>query len=227
MNNRNEGQVASEYEKFLNLLPWYLNNTLSREDKTWVDGYIASHPDAAVDLELERSLASQTINEVAHLPEDAGFSELMRRVRLDRTKTVKLPAPQNRSIKDLFLSTFGGFFVTLGRPGASIAVTALAVVQAGIIASILMTQHQPAETVYRSLAPPNTKLLGVQIRPTTTEQEFRQLFVNKNIEIVGGPSQIGEYRISVPKNNFDQVAEQLEQSPFVESVTVIKNDTGY
>ena len=106
------------------------------------------------------------------------------------------------------------------------AVTALAVVQAGIIASILFAQQHSVEPVYRSIAPPNTKLLGVQIRPSTTEQEFRQLFIDKNAEIVGGPSQLGEYRVSVPKNNFDEVAKQLEQSPFVESVTVIKNDPG-
>lgn len=227
MDHYNENQVDSDYEKFLSLLPWHLNNSLLQQDKNWMDGYIASNPRATVDLELERVLARQTIEEIANLPEDAGFAELMRRVKLDHTKTVKRTKPQQQSIKDFFFGAFGRLFVYLGRPGAGIAVTGLALVQAGVIASLLMTQNQLGETKYRSLGTSNTQLLGVQIRPSTTELEFRQLFVKKNIEIVGGPSQLGEYRLSVPKDNFDDVAKQLQQSPIVESVTVIKNDTGY
>ena len=43
-------------ERFSELLPWYVNGTLSDEDRAWVDGYLRDNPAAREELDWYQSL---------------------------------------------------------------------------------------------------------------------------------------------------------------------------
>mgnify|MGYP000467520649 CR=1 FL=1 len=43
-------------DRFSELLPWYVNGSISDEDRAWVDGYLKDHPDARSELSFYQSL---------------------------------------------------------------------------------------------------------------------------------------------------------------------------
>ena len=43
-------------DRFDELLPWYVNGTLSDEDRAWVERHLAEHPDARAELDWYQSL---------------------------------------------------------------------------------------------------------------------------------------------------------------------------
>ena len=55
-------------DRFAELAPWYVNGSLSAADRSWVDTYLAEHPEARAELAWFQSLLlfrPQVPNEIA------------------------------------------------------------------------------------------------------------------------------------------------------------------
>ena len=115
-----------------------------------------------------------------------------------------------------------GFFGWLAgaalKPAVAIAF-ALIVIQGGIIATLIGERTEPAPV--RSAAPPGQAVtLVVAFDPEARESAIRALLVEAEATIVGGPKQLGEYRLSVAANRADFARSLFEHSELVEYVRV-------
>ena len=73
-------------ERFSELLPWYVNGTLSAEDRAWVDGYLSEHPTAREELDWYRSLQEGIADSAPKVPATIGLAKTMSLIRGDRPK---------------------------------------------------------------------------------------------------------------------------------------------
>jgi len=113
-----------------------------------------------------------------------------------------------------------GFFGWLAGPGlkpASTLAALLIIVQAAVI-SLLALERSETPAV-RSGAPAlGTIILVVAFDPEATESAIRALLLQAGATIIGGPKQLGEYRLAVPANRVEFATSLLMQSNIVEYV---------
>ncbi len=65
-------------------------------------------------------------------------------------------------------------------------------------------------------------VLMVNFAPQTTEKEWRGLLLGIEAQLISGPSQLGEYQLSVAGNVATAALQQLQATPFVESAKVVQ-----
>ena len=68
------------------------------------------------------------------------------------------------------------------------------------------------------------RIFSITFSPDTTESSMRGLLLELEAQIVAGPSQTGQYRISVARNRSQLVLLKLRESVFVEQVAEITRD---
>ena len=66
------------------LLPFYLNGTLTGEEHAWVERQLAEHADARAELEALRALQSDIQHSLPEVPETIGLDKLMTRIRAEQ-----------------------------------------------------------------------------------------------------------------------------------------------
>ncbi|MBI3373379.1 MAG: hypothetical protein HY017_16760 [Betaproteobacteria bacterium] len=115
-----------------------------------------------------------------------------------------------------------GFFAWLGgpalKPAAALA-TLLIVIQGLVVAMLAGERSDTAAT--RSAAPARgVVVLVVAFNPEAKESGIRALLLEAGATIVGGPKQLGEYRLQVPMNRAEFAQSLFGQSKLVEYVRV-------
>jgi hypothetical protein len=98
------------------------------------------------------------------------------------------------------------------------------VVQSALIA-VLWQQVGPAgadPAAVRSYPPvtAGAPLLAVRLRSSAAEGDVRRLMLAIDARIVDGPSQLGDYVVSVPADRLASARQALVDSPLVESVAL-------
>ncbi|HYD97510.1 MAG TPA: hypothetical protein VEC01_19470 [Noviherbaspirillum sp.] len=209
----------SDYERFLDLLPWYVNRTLGEADRNWVDAYLVREPDARFDLELERSVANEVARQIDAQPADAGLRRLQELVRTDSKTARAVPGRPGRWASLWQRMRDAASRITGGQAGWAMACT----LQAGVIALLLMQPATESEDQYRALGAPALPTIVVQVRESTPEKDLRALLLREGAEIVAGPSQLGEYRLTAKRGDVQALAKSLVTSPIIESVSVERN----
>lgn len=63
--------------------------------------------------------------------------------------------------------------------------------------------------------------IRVNFRPGTKEIDIRMLFIGLGATYVGGPSQLGDYYVFVPRDQIDRAAEQMRASQYVASASLV------
>ena len=67
----------SERQRFVELLPFYVNGTLDAKDHDWVDAYLATHPNAENELKFMQILRESTRNTTSKVPEAQRLERLL------------------------------------------------------------------------------------------------------------------------------------------------------
>jgi anti-sigma factor RsiW len=124
-------------ERFDELLPWYVNGSLSAEDRAWVDRYLAEHPEAQAELDWYRSLSARLQDNAPAVPETIGLAKAMTLIRGDRP-----------SFAERVTAFFGAFGV---RPVTAFAGLAIIALQGGFILNLLNTAQDAKEAEIRHL----------------------------------------------------------------------------
>ncbi len=68
------------------------------------------------------------------------------------------------------------------------------------------------------------RIFSITFSPDTTESSMRGLLLELEAQIVAGPSQLGQYRISVARNRSQRVLLKLRESVFVDQAAEITRD---
>jgi len=207
--------------RFEALAPWHINGTLDESDRKWVEQYARSNAEARAELAWYERLQTQIRANVPDVAPDIGWEKFAPRMRAEQ---IDAPRSWTDRVRDFVQTTFGGGGQLALRPAFAYAAAAVVVLQAGAIGTLLF-QHgrdQAEFDQWRSVQAQGAALTGpvlrVSFKGDTTEQDFRALLVQSGATLVGGPGQLGNYILYVPKERLAAAEELLRNNPHVEAM---------
>lgn len=193
--------------------PWFLNETLTDEDNAWFDEAVKQDSGLGNALKFDRQIANALQARAAEVPADIGWAKLLLRVRADEAKPAVVTSP---GLGEKIGQLFSGLF----SPAVGVAMAAVLVAQT--VAIGYLVDNEPATVEYRSsvtLRP--TPVIRAMMTGTVTEKSLRQALSANGANIVAGPSQLGEYLITVDEHeDRAQVAQALKQAGVLMSFTL-------
>ena len=218
MNTPPSPAPAPELQRLHELLPFHALGTLTGDDRDFVEAWLAQHAASQPGLLAEIAwlrLSAEQARALAHEPQaEAGLGELMARIAAER------PAPVRTS------STAPGWLRRLAewwslRPALGTALAAVVLVQALVIGSLI--QRDGAEQVPLSGGATHpvagSVVFSIAFKPGATEADMRTWLQRERLQLVGGPSALGLWRVAVPKDRADAALAMLQAAnPLVESV---------
>lgn len=196
--NLSERDAHQELEE---LLPWYANGRLDREDREKVDRHLASCPACREELALDHRLIGEF---QAFTPEiDAGWARLRERIEPKRSRAIRIPR------------MFTGFWEQLRQPG----IAALAAAQVAFLViggALLLSLNRPDyHALGSSQAPPAANIL-VMFRADATVDDVRDTLRAAGASMVGGPTPADAYLLSVPSARRSAALRKLQADEDVE-----------
>jgi len=201
------------------LLPWYVNGTLGPEERAEVERILAQsellRAEAAwlgaVRSDFSRDAAAPIQPQRAAGAEQAGLENLLALARAERRGQVSvLPG---RAPAD------AGRWARWGKPLLAIA-AALVLAQAVVI--VQMARSGAGSGAIVPASGDAGVAAGVQLQvifhETASEKDMRAALMAAGVEIVGGPGQLGVYKVRVAADQADAALASLRQNRSVESV---------
>lgn len=217
---------AETRQRFDELLPWYVNGTLAKADRQFVENYLRENPQAQTELHVTQALRIQVRESVPAIPADLGMEKLLHRVRGEKAlmrKPVQAPTLSAR-----LSAFFGGFKFTPAFAGAA----ALVVVQGLVIGGLMMqlgdTEESLKRAEYRALnvapgAAASTPLLRISFTAEAREADIRAVLQRLGGTFVGGPTNFGDYLILVDPARIEELSALAAKTPVVANVTIVRN----
>ncbi|HEX9942717.1 MAG TPA: zf-HC2 domain-containing protein [Thermoanaerobaculia bacterium] len=202
------------------LLPWYVNGTLSERERERVEAHLA---DCRRCQEEERACrrtaeAVKGAGEVAPSPHPVQLQRMLARIEeSEREERVRsgwwnLGSP----FRSLIEATPGPL------RGALLAQVAVILMLVGVLVWQELHSAPPPPAVYHTLsdpvpAPAAAVRLRVMFSPRATEREIRELLLGVRGEITAGPSPLGVYTVAVPAGSdpVEVVLARLRSEPQV------------
>lgn len=215
----------NEKQQFQQWLPFYVNGRLNGSDYAWMNQYLAEHPDAMADVNIERALKLTLHSGLPDFSPKQGLDTFMARIRLETPPLVSTKSTKsNKSILQRCLDSIGSVFLT---PQWVMAV-GLIIVQTGLIGILLTHRTSPliaTQSEWRSVGNESQfkgPVLQITFKPSTTEEEIRLLLVKIRGTFLGGPGQLGNYIVQVPMDSIEEAQAQVKKSLIVESVEALQ-----
>lgn len=195
-------------DRFSELMPWYVNGSISAEDRAWVDSYIASNPEAKSELAFYQSLQKRMRDNAPAVPATIGLDKAMRLIRGDQP-----------SFAEKLQSFFGGFGM---RPAVAFAAVALFTIQAGVIYTMMQQAHDDTDQIRALKAKVVTEgeMLKLNLTPDAKEADIRFLLLSVQGDLAAGPSQLGDYYVRVPAGTQAAALAKLQGNPIVQAVAL-------
>ncbi len=161
----------------IELLPWYINNTLDEDENRMVAEALEKDDDLKKEYELLKSISTAMKTDEIQTPGEIGLARLKRSMKTS-TQSSHLTEQKNST------ATRWKF--------AAIAASLLLIVQ------VSFTLNQTSEQEYYQPLGSEKKLqdtIVVTFSPTATEQQIREILLASHAQIVDGPSAAGIYSV--------------------------------
>lgn len=195
-------------ERFQELLPWYVNGTLSDDERQWMDGFLAEHPEARAEADWFASLKTKVQESAPAVPETIGLARTMQLIHGDQ------PTWSER------ISAFFGDFGM--RPSLVLAGLALVAVQSAVMLNMLVGEKQ--DTVgWRANGAIEVKegpVLKLNFKADAKEEDIRFLLLSVQGDLIGGPGQLGDYYVRVPAGGEQTSLDRLKDNPIVQTAAL-------
>jgi hypothetical protein len=216
----NEHEHRTQFQQWLLL---FVNGQLDEVKTAWMEQYVSEHPDAASEVEFERTLKNTLHNELPSYTPDHGLNNLLSRIRAEES-ALQPATPQKRNrIGNRWLDAFNNLWL---NPKWAVAV-ALILLQTGAITTLLLSRDGaslPEQSQWRSVATPSQvqgPVLEMTFKPTSTEADIRLLLVKIRGTLLGGPGQLGKYLVKVPDGTITEAQKEVMNSGIIESVQIL------
>jgi hypothetical protein len=213
-------------EHVAEILPWYVNASLSREETALVDEHLAAC--AACRDELARcrvlSLAARSAaqGDEGWAPSPAHFARVLERVEASEQRRL---GARGRA----FLERLRSWVIDTPRP-VRWAFAVQGVAALALAAALLWRVPEPPPA-YETLSRPASTAAGDRARlhlvvaEETTERELRDLLHGIEGVLVGGPSSRGVYTVELPvgaseRERVEAIAARIRGAPSVRFVAV-------
>ena len=198
-------------DKIRDLIPEYLNGTLSKQERTEFEHSLAAYPDLKKEVQEFKEIKSayNTMQGDIPRPSDAVFQKVMRKIKTEQ-KTTAFKEPG-------FLEHLRRFFEPFfASPRVSWTVVG---VQMAII--LLLVVSGPKEEQFSTLTSQQAGQLdgntvNIVFAPDTREMEMRKILNQFEGVIIYGPSSEGLYTIKIDKDrNMEKTIEELKKNKAV------------
>lgn len=209
-------------ERFDELLPFYVNGTLSEADRAWVDDYLLQHPGAAAELRWYESLQTKLREDLPAVSSEIGLERAIRRIRTEGPSPVLARRAAGPSVVDRLRDFFASITPqAVLRPALA---GALAVVALQAVVIVQMTDEDDASQL-RAIPPGSVIEKGpyvkINFKPDAREADIRLLLVEAHGSLAAGPGQLGDYYVRVPEKQLAALTDKLKASPIVDGVAVV------
>jgi hypothetical protein len=205
-------------EKFDELLPFYVNETLDETDRAWVDAYLREHPKSAAELQWYRTLQDTMKRDAPAVSAEVGLDKVMARIRAERAPRVKIeqPAPSLGERVRGWLAALAP--QPLLRPALAAAL-AVVVVQGVVIANLATQSDEGSEIrAHRPTVVDPGPFLKVNFKADAREADIRMLLVEIDGTLAGGPGQLGDWYVRIPEAHITAAADKVKASTIVDGV---------
>ncbi len=206
-------------QRFDELLPFYVNDTLDEAERDWVDAYLREHPKSAAELQWYRSLEETIKRDVPAVPAEIGLDKAMARIRAERApaRTAARPGIGER-LREFFASITPQPVL---KPALAAAL-AVVVVQGFVIGNLVTRGDESSEI--RAVRPTVVEAgpyLKVNFKADAREADIRLLLVEVDGSLAGGPGQLGDWYVRIPEARIAAAAAILKASPIVDGVAQV------
>jgi anti-sigma factor RsiW len=171
-----ERETQTMPEDMLELLPWYVNGTLTDKERERVERFLDQQPEYRTEVDLLRAARGQVQRTGdGNSPGSLGWKRLQRQIEQESGDDAK-----------------GADSPSWWRPAMAAAL--VVIVFQGVL---LLQQQSTVEPLYQPLSGPEAPGARLQVSfvPSTGEQEIRTLLLELGLVVVDGPSASGIYRL--------------------------------
>ncbi len=215
--------ALSEREEIEMLLPWYVTGRLDAKDRARVEGYLARDPGMRRQLELIREEQAEAIgaNETLRTPSAGALDRLM------ASLPARQPGLAQRIMGSRLYEAVAEFFAAPTARGvrlAAVAVAALLLVQAAVIATLIVRDDSGG--TYQTASGQETGE-GISLLVTFTDEArapaIAALLRDLDATVVDGPKPGGLYKIRVRTADRSEAASLAIQRRLTDRRDVIKS----
>jgi hypothetical protein len=207
-NDSTDGENA-DWERYQHALPFLVNGTLTDSERAWAEGY-SNTEDAAASLAFEQRVRAAVLAEAAASPSLAGLALLRKRIGQD---THQLP----------LFARLGSWLDRNARPAMALAGVLLVVQMAGFTA-LLESRHGAVVhgEQFRGFGSEGAQAtLRVLFDRRAAPDRIMATLQRLHLQIVAGPSQIGEVWVMLPPGTDAQGIEQARSTLLAEGVAAM------
>lgn len=206
-------------DKFDELLPFYVNDTLDESERASVDAYLTEHPKSAAELQWYRSLQETMQRDAPAVSAEVGLDKVMAKIRAERAPARAAAKPAAPSLGERLRDFFASITPQpLLRPALAGALAVL-VVQ-GIVIVNLVTRTDDGSDI-RAARPTVVDpgpFLKVNFKADAREADIRMLLVEIDGTLAGGPGQLGDWYVRIPEARITAAADKVKSSAIVDGV---------
>ena len=203
-----------DLQRFSELLPFYVNDTLNQDELAWMESYLASHPELKNEKRFVERLAKLSQETASPIPEQERLERFLNQWREER------PSP---SLLQRVKAWLQG---PIRMPAPVLAAVAMLVVAQSVIIGSLMSDfgQEAASRGGRAdcIASPRIRVV---FNPDAKHLEIVLLLRKLEMTVQEGPSEIGEFWLTAPKGRLVEEAQAMLRSSAVVEEAVIAPDT--
>ncbi len=219
-----QSNISDSYHPTAILLPFYLNGTLSDQERQEVETHLEECQDCKQELEMMQELHSDVKTYYSQLPQPS--PNVFSRVKAQIEQEAAAGSGASVGVRHDSRLTFGthlqeflqSVFATKWAPALAMSII---VGQAGLlmwnITSGPMGPHEPAvgPVIERSVPPAKLQAVPSQIeiafQDQTSEKEIREIIRSQHARIVDGPTVDGRYTIEVLEGDSARLGEIVKE----------------
>jgi len=213
-------ETNAERQRFAQLLPFYVNQTLATPESEWIEAYLSSHPEAQHQLKFEQLLHETTQQTVSSVPQAERIAKLLEALHQSRPK----PAWYTRWL-GIDLGKPGsakGYRVSLGAP--AFAAMLLVIFGQTLWLGITSTDTGSERAAYRSagVSCQPAAMLRVTFKPNAKNADMMLLLRSVAATVAAGPSETGDLWLLLPQGaSAEKVLAELRSNPLIEDAMQI------
>ena len=203
----------NDQQRFSDLLPFYVNDTLGLDERVWMEGFLANHPELENEKRFVEHLAKLTQETASPIPEEERLERFLNQWHEERS-----PPPVWQRLKAWMQGR-----IRMRAPVLA-AVAVLVVAQSVIIGSLMTDPTR--EGAFRSERADciSSPRIRVVFNPDAKHLEIVLLLRKLGMILQEGPSETGEFWLIAPQGKQleeDQV--MLRSSPLVQEAMITRD----
>lgn len=203
-------EQTQDEQRFTELLSFYVNDTLGAEDRAWMDAYLAAHPELHNEKRFVEKLAKLSRETVSPVPEQQRLEQFLGKWRESQPRLSWL-----RRVKAWLANP-------IRLPSPALAAVAILVVAQSVLIGTLLTDGAE-ENTFRGgrldcVAEPRIRVV---FSPAAKHVEVVLLLRKLELTVQDGPSETGEFWLTVPVGRLPSEAQaMLRSSALVEEAVL-------